>query len=140
MRFSALTERVAGTGAGAWAIHQEAMRLRDAGADVIFLTVGDPDQPPSEKLIEATVAALRDHRTGYAPTIGYSALREAIATRHAQRTGRPCTADNVVVVPGTQGGLYCALQCLAGAGDEVIVPNRSTPPTRGSSAPVARGW
>src|SRR5271169_6809977 len=122
MRFSALTERVAGTGAGAWAIHQEAMRLRDAGADVIFLTVGDPDQPPSEKLIEATVAALRDHRTGYAPTIGYPALREAIATRHAQRTGRPCTADNVVVVPGTQGGVYCALQCLAGPGDEVIVP------------------
>ena len=28
----------------------------------------------------------------------------------------PCTADNVVVVPGAQGGLYCALQCLAGAG------------------------
>jgi arginine:pyruvate transaminase len=34
----------------------------------------------------------------------------------------PCTADNVVVVPGAQGGLYCALQCLAGAGDEVVVP------------------
>ena len=26
------------------------------------------------------------------------------------------------IVPGTQGGLYCALQCLAGPGDEVIVP------------------
>jgi arginine:pyruvate transaminase len=27
-----------------------------------------------------------------------------------------------VVVPGTQAGLYCAMQCIAGAGDEVIVP------------------
>src|SRR5204863_815342 len=33
-----------------------------------------------------------------------------------------CRADNVVVTPGAQGGVYCALQCLAGPGDEVIVP------------------
>jgi arginine:pyruvate transaminase len=122
MRFSALTERVARTGQHGWAVHQDAMRLRDAGADVIFLTIGDPDQAPPETLIEATVAALREHRTGYSPTIGYPALREAIAARHAWRTGRLCAADNVVVVPGAQGGVYCALQCLAGPGDEVIVP------------------
>src|SRR5277367_5316687 len=121
MRFSALTERVARTGAGGWAVHQDAMRLREAGADVIFLTIGDPDQAPPERLIEATVAALCEHRTGYSPTIGYPALREAIAARHARRTGRPCTADNVALVPGAQGGVYCALQCLAGPGDEVIV-------------------
>jgi arginine:pyruvate transaminase len=122
MRYSALTERIARTGAGGWAVHQEAMRLRDAGSDVIFLTIGDPDQAPPEPLIEATVAALREHRTGYSPTVGYPALREAIAARHARRTGRPCTVDNIVVVPGAQGGVYCALQCLAGPGDEVIVP------------------
>ena len=28
----------------------------------------------------------------------------------------------MVLVPGAQAGLYCALQCLAGPGDEVIVP------------------
>jgi arginine:pyruvate transaminase len=120
-RFSALTERVAGRGASAWAIHHAAVRLRDAGNDVIFLTVGDPDQAPPEPLIEATVLALRGHRTGYAPTIGYPALREAIAARYARRSGQPCTADNVVIVPGAQGGLFSALQCLAGLGDEVIV-------------------
>ncbi|HZQ13374.1 MAG TPA: pyridoxal phosphate-dependent aminotransferase, partial [Pseudolabrys sp.] len=64
-RFSPLTERVAGTGAAAWTIHQAAARLRDAGEDVIFLTVGDPDQAPPAPVIEATVAALRAHRTGY---------------------------------------------------------------------------
>src|SRR5260370_6191033 len=46
---------------------------------------------------------------------------EASAVRAAGRGGGPCTADNVAVGPGPQGGLYCALQCLAGAGDEVIV-------------------
>ncbi len=121
-RFSPLTERVAGTGAGAWAIHQAAARLRDAGEDVIFLTVGDPDQAPPAPVIEATVAALRAHRTGYSPTIGYPALRQAVAARCARRSGRACTAENVAIVPGAQGGLFVALHCLAGPGDEVVVP------------------
>jgi arginine:pyruvate transaminase len=122
MRYSPLVERIAGRGAGAWTIHAEAARRRDAGEDIIFLTVGDPDQAPPEAVIEATVAALRRQRTGYAPTIGYPAVREAVAARVARRTGQPCGADNVVVVPGTQGGLYCAVQCLAGPGDEIILP------------------
>lgn len=121
MRYSALTDRVAGRGAGAWEVHRRAIELREAGRDVIVLTVGDPDQAPPEVLIETTVAALRAHRTGYARMIGTLSLREAIASRHAARTFMPCTADNVVVVPGAQGGLYCALQCLAGAGNEVVV-------------------
>jgi arginine:pyruvate transaminase len=121
MQYSSLTDRVAGRGAGAWEVHRRAIELREAGHDVIALTVGDPDQAPPEVLIETTVAALRAHRTGYARMIGTLPLRETIAARHAARTGMPCTADNVVVVPGAQGGLYCALQCLAGAGDEVVV-------------------
>src|SRR5438067_532242 len=43
MRYSPLTGRVAGRGAEAWAIHIEARRQAEAGEDVIFLTVGDPD-------------------------------------------------------------------------------------------------
>ena len=49
-------------------------------------------------------------------------MREAIAARVARRTGQACRADNIAVVPGTQGGLYSAVQCLAGPGDEIIVP------------------
>src|SRR5580700_8694308 len=95
MRYSALTERIAGRGAGAWSIQQEALKLRAAGAEIIALTIGDPDQAPPEVLIETTVAALRAHRTGYARMIGTEKLREAIAARHAARTLMPCTAENV---------------------------------------------
>lgn len=122
MKYAPLVERVAGRGAGAWTVHFDGARRRAAGEDVILLTVGDPDQAPPEAVIEATVAALREHRTGYAPIVGYPALREAIAARVARRTGQACGAANIAVVPGTQGGLYCAVQCLAGPGDEVIVP------------------
>jgi arginine:pyruvate transaminase len=122
MRLSPLVDRISGRGAGAWTVHIEAARRRDAGQDIIFLTVGDPDQPPPAPVIEATIDALRRHRTGYSSIIGYPRVREAIAARFQRRTGRPCGADNVVITPGAQGGIFCALQCLAGAGDEVIVP------------------
>jgi arginine:pyruvate transaminase len=122
VRFSPLVDRVAGKGAGAWEIHIKAAQQQAAGREIIFLTVGDPDQAPPERVIEATVASLRRHRTGYAPILGYPEVREAIAARFARRTGVPCAKENVVVVPGTQAGLYFALQCLAGPGDEVIVP------------------
>src|SRR5207237_9123705 len=79
MRFSPRVDRLAGHGADAWSVHLVARRRQQAGEDIIFLTVGDPDQEPPEAVIEATVTALRQHRTGYAPIVGFPALREAIA-------------------------------------------------------------
>ena len=122
MRFSPLVDRIAGEQTGAWRVHAEGMRRREAGHDVIFLTVGDPDQTAPAAVLDATIAALRQGRTGYTPIIGYPQVREAVAARMQRRTGRLCTADNVVLTPGTQGGLFCALSCLAGPGDEVILP------------------
>jgi arginine:pyruvate transaminase len=66
-----MVDRIAARGADAWSTHMEAARLRDQGQDVIFLTVGDPDQAPPEPVIDATVDALRRHRTGYSSIIGY---------------------------------------------------------------------
>src|ERR1700688_5182786 len=99
MRFSPLVERIAGKGRGAWATHAEAVPRRNGGEDIIFLTVGDPDQDPPAAVIEATVAALRAHRTHYSPTIGYPAVRQAIAARVARRTGEACRGGNGVVGP-----------------------------------------
>jgi len=123
MRFSTVVDRVAGKGASAWAVHIQAARQRAAGRDIIMLTVGDPDQAPAQSIIDATIEALKRRRTGYSPILGDPKLRAAIAARVEQRSGQACTADNVTVVPGgTQAGLYCAMQCLAEADDEVIVP------------------
>jgi arginine:pyruvate transaminase len=120
MQFSPLVDRIAGKGARAWSIHFDAVRERQAGRDVLLLTVGDPDQAAPRAVIEATVAALRAGRTGYSPIVGLPELRAAIAARVARRSGAACTAENVVVVPGTQAGLYAAVQCLAGPGDEIV--------------------
>jgi len=121
-RFSPRVGRIAGKGAAAWAVHHEAARRRAAGEEILFLTIGDPDQMPPECLIETTVAALRGRRTSYSPISGLPELRAAIAARVARRSLQGCTAENVTIVPGAQAGLFCTLQCLVGPGDEVIVP------------------
>lgn len=120
MQFSPLVGRIAGKGARAWSIHFDAVRQRAQGRDILFLTVGDPDQRAPAAVVEATVAALQAGKTGYSPIVGAPALRSAIAARVERRSGVACAAENVAVVPGTQAGLYAALQCLAGPGDEVV--------------------
>ncbi|HZB93847.1 MAG TPA: pyridoxal phosphate-dependent aminotransferase [Stellaceae bacterium] len=120
LQFAPLTGRIAGRGARAWSIHFEALRRRAAGSPVILLTVGDPDQEAPAAVVEATTAALQQGRTGYSPILGLPELRAAIAARVERRSGVSCTAENIAVVPGTQAGLYAALQCLAGPGDEVL--------------------
>jgi arginine:pyruvate transaminase len=122
MRFAPLVSAISGRGAGAWAVHSEAMRQRAAGRDITFLSVGDPDQRAPQCVIEATVAALRDGETGYSGIIGLPQVRAAIAARIARRTGQACAAENIAVLPGAQAALFAALQCLAGSGDEVITP------------------
>ncbi len=54
-----------------------------------MLTVGDPDQSPPAPVIEATIEALRRHRTGYSAIVGYPRVRQAIAARFQRRTGQP---------------------------------------------------
>src|SRR3974377_895043 len=98
------------------------MRRREAGNDVIFLPAGAPDQAAPAAVIDKTIEALRRNRTGYSPIIGYPQVRAAVAARFERRTGRPCSAHKGVLTRGAQGGLFCALNCLAGPGDEVILP------------------
>jgi arginine:pyruvate transaminase len=122
LRFSPLVDRIGGQGADAWRVHVTARQARAAGREIIFLTVGDPDQETAPPIIDATIQALRDGHTRYSAIAGHPALRAAIAARTNRLSGAECEPDNVIIVPGAQAGLFCALQCLAGPGDEVILP------------------
>ena len=122
IRFAPLVTAISGGGSGAWAVHADAVRQAAGGREVTFLSVGDPDQRAPQSVIEATQAALRAGETGYSPIVGLPAVREAIALRIARRTGAPCAAENIAIVPGAQAAVFAALQCLAGPHDEVIVP------------------
>ena len=122
MKFSQLTERIAGEGADAWAVHYKAMRRRRAGEEIIVLSVGEPnfDTPPA--IVAAAKAALDRGRTHYTDITGDPPLRAAIARRHRERTGQAVGPENVCVLAGAQCGLFASMLCLLDPGEEIIVP------------------
>ncbi|QHF28826.1 pyridoxal phosphate-dependent aminotransferase [Pseudomonas sp. R32] len=121
MRFSDLTQRIAGDGAAAWDIHYRALELLDKGEDVLLLSVGDPDFDTPAPIVQAAIDSLHNGHTHYADVRGKLALRQAIARRHQQRSGQPTGADQVTVLAGAQCALFCVAQCVLNPGDEVIV-------------------
>lgn len=122
MAFSSFVERIGGDGADAWTIHYEAKRRAERGEDVIVLSVGDHDFHTPDDVVARAVTSLRSGRTHYTNVEGERDLRERIAAVHHGITGQAVEADNVVVVPGAQCGLFSTLMCVAEAGDEVISP------------------
>ncbi|WP_077048165.1 pyridoxal phosphate-dependent aminotransferase [Pseudomonas sp. KK4] len=121
MRYSALTQRIAGDGAAAWQIHDRALQLREQGIDVLLLSIGDPDFDTPPPIVQAAVASLLAGDTHYPPVRGTLGLRESIARRHHQRSGQGVSAEHVVVFPGAQCAVYSVAQCVLDPGDEVIV-------------------
>ncbi len=122
MTYSPMVSRTGGEGSQAWNVHGKAMRLAEEGKDIIFLSIGDPDFDTPSEIIETAVHALRNGRTHYTDFAGMPELRAAIATRHNQLTGLKMVADQVVVLSGGQAALFAAAMCVAGPGDEFIVP------------------
>src|SRR6056297_2758899 len=121
MRFSKVTERLAGQGGAKWAVHFRAAEMAAAGRDVIRLTIGEPDVPAPDSLTDAATSAMRAGRTGYSDGRGEIGLRRALAERYSATRGRRFGPDQVMCFPGTQTALYAVMCALAEAGDEVLV-------------------
>jgi arginine:pyruvate transaminase len=122
MRFSSLTQRIAGEGSDAWMVHDRAVDRLHRGEDIFLLSIGDPDFETPAPIRAAAVSALGAGRTHYAPSGGEPALRRAIADSATPAFGHPVDPAQVLVFPGAQAALYALAQCLFDPGDEVIVP------------------
>ena len=121
MRFASVTDRLADLGAAKWAVHFEARRRVAAGEPIIELTIGEPDTPAPQALIDTAIASLQARRIRYSGGRGEPSVLQAIAAKYSKRTGRTITTDNTAYMPGTQTALYAALAALAEAGNEVLV-------------------
>ncbi len=122
MKYSSFTRKIGGEGAEAWDIHTRAVTMAENGADVILLSMGDPDFDTPPAIVESAVQSLRAGHTHYTGFTGEQALLDVIAEQHARLTGNTVTADNVVILSGAQCALYCAMHCIVEVGEEVIVP------------------
>lgn len=121
MRLTAITERLAGLGGGKWETHLKARAMVEAGADLVEMTIGEPDVPTPQELCGAAALALQSGRTGYSNGRGEAGLCAALAESYTKSRGRQFSPENILCFPGTQTALYTVMQGVADAGAEVLV-------------------
>ncbi|WP_414833940.1 pyridoxal phosphate-dependent aminotransferase [Afifella sp. YEN Y35] len=121
MRYASITERLADLGSGKWAVHFRARAMAAEGAEVLELTIGEPDIPPEKELLDECSRAMHAGRTRYSAGRGDPALLDVLAEKYTRRSGRTVTPENVLCFPGTQTALFAVMTGLVETGDEVLV-------------------
>jgi aspartate/methionine/tyrosine aminotransferase len=111
------------------AMNEAVARRRAEGRRTLHLGFGEATFPLHPVLRAALMGALES--TGYAPVAGVPELREAIAGYITRTRGVECSAQQVMVGPGSKPLIYALLQALDG---DVLVPR----PSWVSYAPQAR--
>lgn len=90
--------------------------------NALNLSQGFPDFDASEALKEALQRQVQAGQNQYAAMTGVPALREQVASKIARLYRNPVSAEHeVTITPGATQALFCAIQTLVRAGDEVIV-------------------
>jgi len=95
--------------------------------DLIPLWVGEGDLPTPEFLCAAANKSLAAGETFYTYQRGIPELRQALADYHANHYGRAFSPERFFVTGSGMQAIQLAVQCIAGAGDEVIVPSPAWP-------------
>ncbi|MFC7204163.1 pyridoxal phosphate-dependent aminotransferase [Haloferax namakaokahaiae] len=102
------------------AISNLASELEAQGEDVVDLSVGAPDFPTPENIVQEAKDALDAGHTSYTSSNGIPELKEAIAAK-LRGNGVDAEADEIIVTPGGKQALYETIQTLIGDGDEVVL-------------------
>lgn len=89
--------------------------------DVVHLSIGQPDFPAPQHVVEAMVKAVRDGETRYELDAGLPALRTAIADFYNTRHDLSLTPENVLITTGCCQGMFMALTAAVRPGMEVII-------------------
>jgi alanine-synthesizing transaminase len=105
------------------------MNARRRGEDIIDLSMGNPDGPTPQHIVDKLVeAAQRQDTHGYSVSKGIPRLRRAIAAWYQRRYGVELDPESeaIVTIGSKEGLAHLMLACLE-RGDTVLVPNPSYP-------------
>lgn len=105
-----------------WEVHYDALARKEAGDDIILLSVGDPDFDTPAYISEYVIARINAGRTHYSPAAGEPALRAAIANLETLNVGYDISPDQVVIFPGGTATLFATMACILNPGDGVVIP------------------
>ena len=111
----------------AFLVSAEAAAHSAKGNRVFAFHLGDLNTPTPENIVQASLSAVRDGKTGYCPNGGIPPLREAMAAMMTETRGVDYTMANVAIQPGGKPSIGKFLLCLMNPGDEVLYPNPGFP-------------
>ncbi len=111
----------------AFAVSAEATAFAALGHHVYPFHIGDLNFATPPNIVEASLRALKDGKTGYCPNAGIPILKEAVANEVNASRGLDYRAENVAVQPGGKPVIGKFLLTLMNPGDEVLYPNPGFP-------------
>ncbi|MBM44471.1 MAG: aspartate aminotransferase [Phycisphaerae bacterium] len=93
----------------------------DAGVDVHFMNIGQPDIPTPRGMIEA-YQAYDEQVLAYAPSDGYIEYRQGLAGYYNDLLdSNPVSPDDIVVTVGGSEALLFAMAAVTDPGDSILV-------------------
>ena len=101
---------------------------KSQGVDLISLSIGDPDLPPPQFVIEALkeeVTDLKNHN--YSFSQGEPDFRRAVSDWYKKRFRVDLGQDQVVALLGSKEGIANVGRAFVNAGDRVLVPDPAYP-------------
>lgn len=104
------------------AMAAKARELRQAGVNIIGLSLGEPDFTVPDFVKDAAIKAVEDNYHSYTPVDGYADLKQAIISKFERDNSLRYTASQIVVSTGAKQSLYNLAQVLLNPGDEVLLP------------------
>jgi aspartate/methionine/tyrosine aminotransferase len=106
---------------------REIMNAAWGRPDVLHLEVGQPDFPTPPPIVAAAAEAARAGHTGYTPTAGIPALREALAAKVRRVNGFTVEPDQIVLGNGGAETLTACALALTEPGDGILLPDPAWP-------------
>ena len=111
----------------AFAVSAEAAAFAAKGNTVYPFHLGDLNLPTPDDVMEGSIKAMKDGKTGYCPNAGIPQLREALAADVSASHGMSYTLENVAIQPGGKPTIGKFFLALMNPGDEVLYPNPGYP-------------
>jgi aspartate aminotransferase len=105
------------------AVTDRASELREAGADIISLSVGEPDFATPPHVLDAARVALDEGQTRYTPVGGTVRMKRAAALHFARDLGIEVPVGQVTVSAGGKQAIFHALMATISEGEQVIIPS-----------------
>jgi len=123
-----LAERLTRLGSEtAFAVSAEAAAHAAKGNTIYPFHLDDMNIPTPGNVVEGTIKAMKDGKTGYCPNYGVAPLREALVEDINRSHGTRYRMANVAIQPGGKPVISKFILAMMNPGDEVLYPSPGYP-------------